>query len=89
MKIIAWKSYDEKLLSTLSAQDRNSFSQADSVSSVPRLIGTDMIRKSISKMKHGKAAGLSSIVLKMAKAAGEVGVDMIIDLISRIIYSFP
>ena len=42
-----------------------------------------MIRVPISKMKIGKAAGLSGLVSVIVKGAGEAGVDMITDLINK------
>ena len=55
--------------------------QGDTVSSARCLIEKDMVRESISKMKNGKAAGTSSVVLEMVKSAVEVGFDMITDLV--------
>lgn len=59
---IAWKSYHEKLLSTDLAQNSNSLSKADSVSSLLRVIDKYKIRGSIKKIKHLKAAGPSDLV---------------------------
>ena len=42
-KKIIWKIYHEKLLKTKFAWDRYNFSQADAVSSAPRLKDKDMI----------------------------------------------
>ena len=42
-----------------------------------------MIRVPISKMKIGKAAGLSGLVSVIVEGAGEAGVDMITDLINK------
>ena len=39
-----------------------------------------MVKKAISKMKSGKAAGPSGIVVEMIKAAGDTGATMIRDL---------
>lgn len=39
-----------------------------------------MVRKSISKRKYVKAAGLSSLVWEMVKSAGEAVIDMITGL---------
>ena len=36
---------------------------------LPGLIDKDIVRKTISKMKNGKAAGPSGILLEMVKAA--------------------
>ena len=45
----------------------------------------DMMKKAISKMKSGKAAGPSGIVVEMIKAAGDTGATMIRDLATAII----
>ena len=44
-----------------------------------------MVKKAISKMKSGKAAGPSGIVVGMIKAAGDTGATMIRDLATAII----
>ena len=44
-----------------------------------------MVKKAISKMKSGKAAGPSGIVVEMFKAAGDTGATMIHDLATVII----
>ena len=63
----ATKSYDEKLLNVEFAWYRNSFSQADTVNSVPYLINKDMIREPTSEMKNGKAAGTSGSEFEIEK----------------------
>ena len=63
----------------------NSLSKTDIVSGVPRLIDKDMVRKSISKMRNGKAAGPSGVLSEMVKATGKAGVGMITDLLNQII----
>ena len=55
--------------------DRNSLSQADTITSIPYSIDKDMVRESISKKKNGKAAELSGVVSEMVKTAGEDGKD--------------
>ena len=45
-----------------------------------------MVKKAISKMKSGKAAGPSGIVVEMIKAAGDTGATMIGDLATAIIH---
>ena len=79
------KSYHEKLLITEFAQDRNRLFQTDIVSYVPHLIDKDMVRKPISKIKNGKAAGSSGVVSQMEKAAEEAGIDIITDLVNQTI----
>ena len=48
-------------------------------------ITIDMVKKAISKIKSGKAAGPSGIVVEMIKAAGDTGATMIRDLATAII----
>ena len=48
-KKMAWKSYHEKLLNTEIAQNRNSVSQVNTVSSFSCLIDQGIVRESISK----------------------------------------
>ena len=48
-------------------------------------ITIDMVKKAISKMKSGKAAGRSSVVVEMIRAAGDTGATMIRDLAIAII----
>ena len=48
-------------------------------------ITIDMVKKAISKMKSGKAAGPLGIVVEMIKAAGDTGATMICDLATAII----
>ena len=71
----AWKTYHKKLLNTEFTWDRNSLSQADTITSIPYSIDKDMVRESISKKKNGKAAELSGVVSEMVKTAGEDGKD--------------
>ena len=51
----------------------------------PIPITIDMVKKAISKMKSGKAAGPSGILVEMIKAAGDTGATMIHDLATAII----
>ena len=41
------------------------------------IVSMTLIHKALSKMKYGKAAGLSGIIAKMLKAAGEEGVELV------------
>ena len=59
--------------------------QWTSVRRPPIPITIDMVKKAISKMKSGKAAGPSGIVVEMIKAAGDTGATMIRDLATAII----
>ena len=49
-------------------------------------ITIDMVKMAISKMKSGKAAGPSGILVEIIKAAGDTGTTMIQDLASTIIH---
>ena len=83
-KKILWTSYHEKLLKTECAWDRKSLSQGHTISNLPCLTDKDMVKELISKMKNGKTAGQSSIVLEMVKAAEKTGVEIITDLVNQI-----
>ena len=48
---MAWTSYHEKHFNTDFALDNNSLSQADTVSSVPRLTDDNMVRESIVRLR--------------------------------------
>ena len=45
----------------------------------------DMVKKVIFKLKFGKAAGTSGVVVKMVRAAGDTGANMICNLAIAII----
>ncbi|KAK4310061.1 hypothetical protein Pmani_018347 [Petrolisthes manimaculis] len=47
-------------------------------------IEKEMVRKAVSKMKKGKAAGPSGVVTEMLKASGETGIEMIKNLTNQI-----
>ena len=74
-KKIAWESYHEKFPSIVFVWYINSLSQAHTVSGATCLIDKDLVRKSVSKMKNGKATGTSGLVQEMVKAAEEARVD--------------
>ena len=59
--------------------------QEDIVSGVPFLIGKDEIREPIRRKKDGKTAGSSDVVSEMVNPAGEIGCDIIIDLVIQFI----
>ena len=67
--------YHEQVLNTEFAWDRNSLSQADTITSIPCSIDKDTVRESISKIKNGKAAELSGVVSEMVQTAGGAGVE--------------
>ena len=84
MMMVCWQSV-MKFLNIELTCNRNSLSQANIVRRAPRLINSDMVRESISKMKNGKDAGPSGIVSEMVKEAEEAGADMLTDAVNQII----
>ena len=79
----AWVEHDERLLNVEFDWDPDHLSNEPPLEGPP--IPIDMVKKAISKMKSGKAAGPSGIVVEMIKAAGDTGATMIRDLATAII----
>ena len=76
----AWAKHYERLLNVEFDWDPDHLSNEPPLEGPPIPITIDMVKKAISKMKLGKAAGPSGIVVEMIKAAGDTGADMIRDL---------
>ena len=53
----------------------------------PPSVSAVLIRKALSKMKMGKAAGPSGIIAEMLKAAGEEGVELVRQLVEAVFRS--
>ena len=81
-KNMTCKSYHERLFNTDCMGYRNNFRHT--ISSVLCIKDKYIVRKLVIKMKNGKATGPSSLVSEMVKAAEEVGVCMINDLVNQI-----
>ena len=81
----AWEEYYKRLLNKEFDWDPNHLSVEPPLEGPPILISRDMVKKAIAKMKTGKAAGPSGIVVEMIVAAGDTGVTMICDLANTII----
>ena len=81
----AWAEHYERLLNVEFDRDPDHLSNEPLLEGPPILITIDMVKKAISKMKSGKAAGPSGIVVEMIKAAGDTGATMIRDLATAII----
>ena len=73
----AWAEHYERLLNIEFDWDPDHLSNEPPLEGWPIPITIYMVKKAISKMKSGKAAGPSSIVVEMIKAAGETGATMI------------
>ena len=76
---IAWKGCYEKFFNKEFVCDKNSLSAANTVSGSHLLIDKVMVRKSISTL------GLPGLVQGMIKSAEEGRVDMVTELINRIL----
>ena len=81
----AWLEHHRRLLNEEFDWDSEHLSVEHPLEGPPIPITTDMVKKAISKMKSGKAAGPSGIVVEMIRSAGDVGVNMIRDLATAII----
>ena len=81
----AWAEHYERLLNVEFDWDPDHQSKEGPLEGPPIPIPIDLVKKAISKMKSGKAAGLSGIVVEMIKAAGDTGATMIRDLATAII----
>ena len=77
-----WREYFEKLLNEELDWNRDTLSPEEAVCGPSKLISTD---EAISKMKSGKASGLSGVVAEMLKAAGEVGIDWVTEICNVIV----
>ena len=78
----------ERLLNVEFDWDRVPLSNEPPLEGLPIPITIDMVKKAISNMKSGKAAGQSGIVVQMIKAAGDIGATIIRDLTTAIILSW-
>ena len=80
----AWRSHYDRLLNIEFDWDRDNLPQLDPIEG-PIKIDRSKVAKAIKKMKNGKAAGPSGVCAEMLKAAGEVGIDMVHDLINDVV----
>ena len=83
----AWVQHYERLLNVEFDWDPSKLSDVDLTIGSPITITADMVRCAISRMKSGKAAGPSGVVIEMIAAAGDRAIDIIRDLIAAIIES--
>ena len=75
----------ERLLNVEFDWDPDHLSNKPPLKGPPIAITFDIMEKAISKMKSGKAAGKSGLVVEMIKAAGDTGATTIRDLATAII----
>ena len=81
----AWLEHYQRLLIAEFDWDPNHRSDESPMEGPPISIIIDMVKKAISQMKAGKAPGPSGIVVKMIRAADDMGASMIRDLSAAII----
>ena len=81
----AWLEHYQRLLNIEFDWNPDHLSDEPPVEGPPIPITIDMVKKAISKMKVGKAAGPLGIVVEMIRAASDMGVSMICDLAAAII----
>ena len=82
----AWKQHYERPLNVEFPWREEDLSNADPVLGPPLLITKEMVEKSISKMKIGKASGPSGVVTEMLKASSDVCSELIADLTDSMIH---
>ena len=80
----AWAEHYERLLKVEFDWDPDHLSNKPPLEGPPIPITINMVKKAISKMKSGKAAGPSGIVVEMIKAAGDTGAIMIAILLLQL-----
>ena len=81
----AWAEHYKRLINVEFDWNPDRLSNELPLEGPPIPITIDMVKKAISKMKSGKAAGPSGIVVDMIKAAGDTGATMIRNLATVII----
>ena len=86
-KLTAWKAhYYDKLLNEEFPWNNDSLSQESPVQGPPIYIIEEIVHAAIRKMKTGKAAGPSGIIVEMIRAAEDEIITPITLLVNRIIY---
>ena len=87
-KMKAWVEHYAKLLNVEFEWPSDELPEAlPTAAPPPPSVPASLVRKAISKMKCGKAAGPSGIIAEMLKAAGEDGVELARQLMEEIFCS--
>ena len=81
----AWLEHYQRLLNAEFDWNPNHLSDESPVEGPPISITIDMVKKTISQMKAGKAPGLSGILVEIIRAACDMGASMIRHLAAAII----
>ena len=85
-KLKAWQSHYDKLLNEEFPWNTESLSVEEPVQGPAIQITNDLVSKAINKMKPGKAAGPSGIIVEMIKAGGDQVVTALTSLFNGIIH---
>ena len=75
-KMKAWVEHYSRLLNVEFEWPSNELPEVAPTAGPPPGVSTAQIRKAISKMRNGKAAGPSGIIAEMLKASGESGINL-------------
>ena len=86
-KLKAWVEHYARLLNVEFDWPKDMLPEIPPNDGPPPTISSDMIRKALSKMKNGKAAGPSGIIAEMLKATGEEGVELARELTEAVFSS--
>ena len=84
-KLKVWQSHYQKLLNIQYPWNSVNMSEEAPVEGPAIKIKPEMVSKAISKMKSGKAAGPSGIIIEMIKAAGDRAIVYLASLFNHII----
>ena len=85
-KLKPWQSHYQKLLNVEFPWNAANMSEEAPVKGPTIKITSEMVSKAISKMKSGKAAGSSGIIIETIKAAGDGVIVCLTSLFNHIIY---
>lgn len=82
----AWKAHYQRLLNEEFEWNKDSLTQVDPVHGPAIRIEKEMVVEAVNKMKTGKAAGPTGVVIEMLKAGGDACIDLVTDLVNAIIH---
>ena len=85
-KLKAWHSHYDKLLKEEFPWDPQSLSVELPVQGPPFNITPEMVQDAVNRMKAGKAAGPSGIIVEMIKAAGDSFIDHLAIFFNKIVF---
>ena len=83
----AWVEHYKDLLNVEFPWDEGALPDAPPVEGRPPPITDKMVTKALAKMKPGKSAGHSGIIVEMLKATGSRGIEFLHELIKSVVNS--